>query len=245
MKKIMLLEDDEALSAGILMALGSENYEFMPCFTIAEAKIAIHRQTFDLLILDINLPDGSGVELCREIRKESQIPILMLTARDLELDIVVGLESGGDDYLTKPFSLAVLRARINALCRRLEPSKQSDSYTLGAFSFHFMTMEFLKNGIPIELSKTEQKLLYLFVMNQNIILTREVIMERIWSDGAKYVDDNALSVTMKRLRDKLEDNPSKPEYMKTIYGLGYTWANKEKDSIRKNDKYENTNHSIS
>ena len=123
MKEILLLEDDEVLSSGILMALNRENYRFTQCFTIAAAKEAISRQTFDLLVLDINLPDGSGFDLCREIRKNSKVPIILLTARDMELDIVAGLESGADDYITKPFSLMVLRARVNALFRRFEPGE--------------------------------------------------------------------------------------------------------------------------
>lgn len=224
MKEILLLEDDEVLSSGIIMALNRENYRFTQCFTIAAAREAMNRQTFDLLVLDINLPDGSGFVLCREIRKSSKIPIILLTARDMELDIVAGLESGADDYITKPFSLMVLRARVNALFRRFEPGESPGEYVIDSFVFNFTKMEFYKNNMPIELSKTEQKLLYLFVLNQNITLCRTTMLERIWPDGTEYVEDNALSVTIRRLRDKLEDNPSKPEYIKTVYGLGYVWV---------------------
>lgn len=224
MKEILLLEDDEVLSSGIIMALNRENYRFTQCFTIAAAKEAMNRQTFDLLVLDINLPDGSGFVLCREIRKNSKVPIILLTARDMELDIVAGLESGADDYITKPFSLMVLRARVNALFRRFEPGESPGEDVIDSFLFNFTKMEFYKNNIPIELSKTEQKLLYLFVLNQNITLSRTTMLERIWPDGTEYVEDNALSVTIRRLRDKLEDNPSKPEYIKTVYGLGYVWV---------------------
>lgn len=224
MKEILLLEDDEVLSSGIIMALSRENYRFTQCFTIAAAKEAMNSQTFDLLVLDINLPDGSGFVLCREIRKNSKVPIILLTARDMELDIVAGLESGADDYITKPFSLMVLRARVNALFRRFEPDESPGEYMIDEFVFNFTKMEFYKNNIPIELSKTEQKLLYLFVLNQNITLSRTTMLERIWPDGTEYVEDNALSVTIRRLRDKLEDNPSKPEYIKTVYGLGYVWV---------------------
>lgn len=225
MKQILLLEDDEALSAGIVMALNREDYGFTQCFTIADARACLMSQTFDLLVLDINLPDGSGFALCQEIRIHSKVPVILLTARDMELDIVAGLESGADDYITKPFSLMVLRARVNALLRRLEPMEHQGKYQLDAFVFHFTRMEFFKNDRPIVLSRTEQKLLYLLTANQNITLSRAVMLERIWPDGTEYVEDNALSVAIRRLRDKLEDTPSKPEYIKTVHGIGYVWVN--------------------
>lgn len=224
MKRILLLEDDITLNNGIVMALKREGYNFYQSFTIAEAKRLLRKETFDLLILDINLPDGSGYELCLDIRTYSKVPIILLTARDMELDIVSGLESGADDYITKPFSLMVLRARMNALFRRLEPVEGAREYEIGKFVFNFTNMEFYKNNHLIELSKTEQKLLYLFVTNPNKTLTREMMLERIWSDGAEYVEDNALSVTIRRLRDKLEEDSSKPEYIKTVYGKGYVWV---------------------
>jgi len=224
MKKILLLEDDEALSTGIVMAMNRENYEFTQCFTISETREVLKGQIFDLIILDINLPDGSGLELCHKIRKNNKTPIILLTARGTELDIVAGLETGADDYITKPFSLMVLRARVNALFRRLEPEEKTSEYQTGPFIFHFTAMEFLKNNTSIDLSKTEQKLLYLFISNPNQILSRTRMMEYVWPDGTEYVEDNALSVTIRRLRDKLEDNPSRPEYIKTMYGLGYMWV---------------------
>jgi len=224
MKKILLLEDDEALSTGIVMAMNRENYEFTQCFTISETREVLKGQIFDLIILDINLPDGSGLELCHKIRENNKTPIILLTARGTELDIVAGLETGADDYITKPFSLMVLRARVNALFRRLEPEEKTSEYQTGPFIFHFTVMEFLKNNTSIDLSKTEQKLLYLFISNPNQILSRTRMMEYVWPDGTEYVEDNALSVTIRRLRDKLEDNPSRPEYIKTMYGLGYMWV---------------------
>lgn len=228
MKRILLLEDDEVLSNGIALALKREEYEFIQCSTLASAREILLKQAFDMLILDVNLPDGSGFDLCREYRSVSRIPIILLTARDMELDIVAGLESGADDYITKPFSLMVLRARVNALFRRSLPTDTEVPYKLDSFSFHFTTMEFFKNGKPVELSKTEQKLLYLLTQNQNTTLTRQRMMEYIWPDGTEYVEDNALSVTIRRLRDKLEDTPSKPKYIRTVYGLGYVWASQEK-----------------
>ena len=189
----------------------------------ADAGELLSRRSFDLLILDINLPDGNGLDLLRALRRESEVPVILLTANDLETDIVAGLELGADDYITKPFSLAVLRARVNTQLRRTA-APQAERVQLDGFTFDFGRMEFSRNGVPVELSKTEQKLLRLLVEHRGQTLTRAALVDRIWTDGAEYVDENALSVTVKRLRDKLEDMPSKPRYIKTVYGLGYTWA---------------------
>lgn len=219
---IMILEDDEDLAEGISLSLNSKDLEFILCKTIAEAKDILRQKAFDLLIFDINLPDGSGLELCKEIRRSSRIPIALLTAKDMELDIVKGLECGADDYITKPFSLMVLRARVRALLRR-NSGEQKSEYKDDVFQFCFDTMKFYKDGSSIELSKTEQRILYLLVFNAGQILTRERLLEWVWPDGTEYVEDNALSVGIRRLRDKLEDVPSKPTYIKTVYGKGYMW----------------------
>ena len=224
MRRLLLLEDDGALGRGICLALKSGDVDITLCNTLALGRKALARDAFDLLILDINLPDGSGLDFLREFRLSgSAIPVILLTANDMETDIVGGLESGADDYITKPFSLAVLRARVNAQLRR-NAAAPSGALEMDGFSFDFDRMEFRRNGQPIELSKTEQKLLRILVENRGQILTRAALVDRIWTDGAEYVDENALSVTVKRLRDKLEDTPSKPRYLKTVYGIGYTWA---------------------
>ncbi len=222
MKRILIVEDDRALGDGVRLALQHPELEAVLCRTLAEARPALERQPFDLAILDVNLPDGSGLELLRQLRQSSSLPVILLTANDMETDIVTGLESGADDYITKPFSLAVLRARVNAQLRRGEPA--ADRVDLPPFSFDFGRMEFRKDGVLIELSKTEQKLLRLLVENRGRTLTRAALVDRVWTDGAEYVDENALSVTVKRLRNKLEDIPSRPQYLKTVYGLGYTWT---------------------
>lgn len=221
-KKILILEDDIDLAEGIELSLQSEELNFIICPTIVAARTVIPKQKIDLMILDINLPDGNGVEFCREIKKKVSIPIALLTAKDMELDIVKGLESGADDYITKPFSLMVLRARIRALLRR-SPARNEPEYKDSIFLFRFETMEFYKNGISIELSKTEQRTLYLLTSNPNIIITRERLLEWVWPEGTEYVEDNALSVAIRRLRDKLEDDSSNPQYIKTVYGKGYMW----------------------
>lgn len=222
MRQILLLEDDEALGNGIRLALQSEELKIVLCRTVKEGMEAAAGDIFDLMILDINLPDGSGLDFLRKIRETSTVPVILLTANDLEMDIVVGLESGADDYITKPFSLAVLRARVNARLRGASQAKE-ETIVIDDFRFCFPEMEFYKSGRPVELSKTEQKLLRVLVENRGHTMSRAVLTDRVWTDGAEYVDENALSVTVKRLRDKLEDIPSKPRYLKTVYGIGYVW----------------------
>lgn len=221
-QSVLIVEDDDDLVDGIRLSLESPELCFTCCRTISQAREVLKNNGFGLLVLDINLPDGSGLELCREIRKTSRVPVALLTARDMELDIVRGLECGADDYITKPFSLMVLRARIRALLRR-NITDQETEYKNNVFYFRFSTMDFYKNGKPVELSKTEQRILYSLVSNAGQILTREILLERVWPDGTEFVEDNALSVGIRRLRDKLEDIPSKPVYIKTVYGKGYIW----------------------
>ena len=221
-RKILIVEDDSDLAEGICLSLGNDSFRFVCCGNLASAREAFGEGGFDLLILDINLPDGSGLDFCREVRRKDRVPIVLLTAKDMELDIVTGLECGGDDYITKPFSLMVLRARIRALLRRNVPEKKSE-YQDEIFHFSFDTMEFYKQGKAIELSKTEQRILYLLVMHPGQILTREQLLEWVWPQGTEYVEDNALSVGIRRLRDKLEDVPGEPKYIRTLYGKGYVW----------------------
>ncbi|HIX71557.1 MAG TPA: response regulator transcription factor [Candidatus Anaerobutyricum stercoripullorum] len=219
---ILIVEDDEDLAEGICLSLQSPELTFVRAGTIEEAEKQRKEQKFDLLILDINLPDGSGLDFCRQIREQSRVPIALLTARDMEIDIVSGLECGADDYITKPFSLMVLRARIRALLRRNVPEQKSE-YRKGCFHFLFDRMEFYKEGRPVELSKTERRILQLLVFHEGQVITRDRLMEWVWPDGTEYVEDNALSVGIRRLRDKLEDAPSRPQYIRTVYGKGYVW----------------------
>ena len=211
--KLLVVEDDRALNQGIALSLVGETV--VQAFCVKEAK-NMFDDSIDLVILDVNLPDGSGLDLCREIRKSSHVPIIFLTANDMEIDIVTGLESGADDYITKPFSLAVLRARVNAVTRRR--LSDGSQFEFGNYFFDFDNMKFLDDGVPVELSKTEQRLLKLFVHNMGQTLSRELLLQRIWSDGAEFVEENALSVTVKRLRQKLPDAP-----IRTVYGIGYVW----------------------
>lgn len=223
MQRILIVEDDETLAQGIRLALQGPEIDITLCGTLGSAAGLVRDPSFRLLILDINLPDGSGLDLLRSLRQTSATPVILLTANDLETDIVGGLESGADDYITKPFSLAVLRARVHAQLRR-ETSAGNSAVEIDHFRFDFERMDFRRGGQPVELSKTEQKLLRLLVENRGRTLTRAALVDRIWTDSAEYVDENALSVAVKRLRDKLEETPGKPGYLKTVYGVGYTWA---------------------
>lgn len=223
MNHILIVEDDAALSNGIVLALKNDNCAFVQAYDLAAAKKQIKSNSFDLIILDVNLPDGNGLELLAEIRKTLELPVIVLTANDMETDIITGFELGADDYITKPFSLMVLRARVGVQLRKAK-KRLPQTVLIDTFSFSFEKMEFLKSGRPIELSKTEQKLLRVLIENRGNTISRADLVDRIWTDGADYVDENALSVTIKRLRDKLEDNPSAPQYIKTVYGIGYTWA---------------------
>lgn len=222
MKRILLVEDDRTLSNGILLTLRNDSMAVTQAYTLQAARELAAHETYDLFILDINLPDGSGLDYLQELRGAGGTPIILLTANDMETDVVAGLEMGADDYVTKPFSLAVFRARVNNQLRRKE-QLVSGLFTLDDFRFDFERMEFRRKERLIELSKTEQKLLRLLVSNRGITLARADLVDRIWTDGAEFVEENALSVTIKRLRDKLETTPSKPQYIRTVYGIGYTW----------------------
>ena len=223
-KQILLVEDDLALANGIGMVLQGQDISVVPCFNLKTARENLQTEKYDLVILDINLPDGNGLELLKEIKEKYAVPVILLTANDLEMDVVTGLEMGADDYITKPFSLAIFRARVNTQIRKAEEDiRQKECYRQDGLVFDFERMEFQKNAVPIELSKTEQKLLRLLVHNKGITLERGRLIDCIWTDGAEYVDENALSVAIKRLRDKLEDDPKKPKYIKTVYGIGYIW----------------------
>ena len=215
MQYITIIEDDIALNNGIAFALENSAYSFRRLYRLSDFSI---NEPADLIILDINLPDGNGFDFLKKLRRSSDTPVIILTANDLETDEVMGLELGADDYITKPFSLMVLRARIDKVLRKPHTAA-GDSYTDDTFSFDFGKMEFSVSGIPVELSRTEQKLLRLLVQNKGQTLTRDFLVDRIWTDSADYVDENALSVTVNRLRKRM----NAADRIQTIYGIGYMW----------------------
>lgn len=225
MKRVIIVEDDHNLNQGLCLALKDQDLQIVPCFDLNSARKQLADRAADLVLLDINLPDGSGLELLHEIKTgDEPIPVILLTANDTEMDVVIGLEHGADDYITKPFSLAILRARVNTQLRReLARVSKTSVIEVDDYRFDFEHMAFYHANIPVELSKTEQKLLRLLIENRGTTLTRTVLLDRIWPDVGDYVDENALSVTVKRLRDKLDA----VRYIKTVYGLGYSWVVKQ------------------
>ncbi len=223
MKELLIVEDDQMLCHGIAIALKSNDMNITQVHTILDASKKLDTFHIHLIILDVNLPDGSGLEFLKELRLKSSVPVILLTANDMETDIVTGLELGADDYITKPFSLAVLRARVNTQLRK-SVGHPKEEIVIDDFTFGFHQMEFWKGKQMIELSKTEQKLLCILVENRGKTVPRANLVDHIWTDAAEYVDENALSVTIKRLRDKLEEIPATPQYIKTVYGIGYTWV---------------------
>ena len=233
MKQLLIVEDDLTLNEGLCKALRQEDRKIISCDCLKAARAQLALGIIDFVLLDINLPDGSGLELLKEIKKQkASLPVVLLTANDTDRDIVHGLETGADDYITKPFSLSVLRARVNTQLRKIEEKAGAGTdkiYTDGTWSFNFDKMIFAHNGKQAELSKTEQKLLYYLTQNTPNTTTRDFLIDRLWSDGEEYVDENALSVTVKRLRDKLELGNK----IKTVYGIGYAWVTGDADGVAK------------
>ena len=223
MEQLLIIEDDNGLNQGLCKALKAENRIIYSCPTIKSAKEQLMCTDVSLILLDINLPDGSGLDLLHDIKKATpNLPVILLTANDTDIDIVDGLEKGADDYITKPFSLSVLRARVNTQLRKSAAVAKEQVIKISHFAFDFFHCRFLVDGKEVELSKTEQRLLRLLVENRGAVLGRRSLVDGIWTDGADYVDENALSVTVKRLRDKLDAQ----DYIKTVYGVGYSWVKK-------------------
>ena len=220
MEQLLIIEDDIGLNQGLSKALKADNRQIISCQDLKTAKEQLLCGSVSLILLDINLPDGSGLDLLYEIKEKTpDMPVILLTAND----IVDGLERGADDYITKPFSLSVLRARVNTQLRKQMSIHKHTPIHIDHFCFDFGAMIFCVGNIKVELSKTEQKLLHLLVENRGRTMTRGNLVDRIWTDSAEYVDENALSVTIKRLRDKL----CAQEYIKTVYGIGYSWVKKD------------------
>lgn len=224
MKRIFFVEDDLSLIHGLSFALRQQGYEIVNARTCLEAENLWQDDSYDLVILDVTLPDGSGYDLCRLIRQTSKVPILFLTAADEETDIIMGLDIGGDDYITKPFKLAIFLSRVNALLRRSGGFRQPDN-TLqsGGITVHQLTREVTKNGTPVELTASEYKLLCLFLEHPNLVLSPEQILGRLWDCEQNYIDSSTLTVYIRRLRAKIEDDPSNPKRIITVRRMGYKW----------------------
>lgn len=224
MKRILLVEDDVSLVSGLSFAIRKQGYQLDVAQTKSEAEQIWEKGAYDLVILDVTLPDGSGFDLCRKMRETSKTPIMFLTAMDEETDMIMGLDIGGDDYITKPFKLAVFLSRINALLRRSGNFSQADTELgSGGITVRLLTGEVYRRGEKVELTANEYKLLRLFMENPGQVLSPAQILGKLWDCREDYVDGNTLTVYIRRLRTKIEDDPGKPERIVTVRRMGYKW----------------------
>ena len=224
MSNILLLEDDLSLINGLSFALRKQGYGLEVARTIKEVDTVWAEGKYDLLILDVSLPDGSGFEICEKVRQTSKVPIIFLTASDEEVNIIMGLDMGGDDYITKPFKLGVLLSRINALLRRAGDFSQTETEIYSNGLKAVLTQgKVYKNGELLDLTAGEYKLLCLFMQNPGTVLSKEQILEKLWDNEGNYIDNNTLNVYIRRLRTKVEDNPSNPQMILTVRRMGYKW----------------------
>lgn len=224
--KILLLEDDLSLIDGLQHSLTRNGFALEITRTVNEAMGLLEKNQYDVLLLDVTLPDGTGFSVCEQVRKSgNQVPIIFLTALDEEVNVIRGLDSGGDDYITKPFKLGELCSRIRALQRRAGISKPSSPsiFDCGDISIDLLHSQVLLKGKPLELTSTEYRLLCLLVRNAGRIVTRNVILNEMWDGTGAFVDDNTLSVYVRRLREKVENDPSHPEHLFAVRGFGYQW----------------------
>lgn len=224
MSKILLLEDDLSLINGLTFAFQKAGFELDIARTVKEADTAWTEGKYDLLILDVSLPDGSGFEICRKVRQTSKVPIIFLTVSDEEINVIMGLDMGGDDYITKPFKVSVLMSRINALLRRANDFGAANTELLSnGIKVFLLQGQAYKNGQLLDLTAAEYKLLCLFMQNPNVLLSKEQILQKLWDGNGNYVDNNTLTVYIRRLRIKIEDNPSEPQMLLNIRRMGYKW----------------------
>lgn len=223
-KRLFLLEDDLSLINGLSFAVKKQGYEIAIARTTLEADTLWADGNYNLVILDVSLPDGSGFDFCKKIRRTSKVPIMFLTADDEETDIIMGLDIGGDDYITKPFKLAVFLSRVNALIRRSENFNMDvTELNSSGINIRLLKGEVYKGDDLIELTASEYKLLCLFMENPDRILSSEQILSRLWDCSENYIDNNSLTVYIRRLRTKIEDNPGEPKRIVTVRGMGYKW----------------------
>ena len=214
---ILIIEDDNALRSGLEFDLAAEGYSVV---TAENGKTALERlDSADIALIDVNLPDMEGFELCRELKNKKNIPVIFLTCRDLEADELNGFNSGADDYITKPFSLPVLRKRIAAVLKRNEVL--GDVYSDGFLTVDFTKLTAFAGGKNISFTPTEYKLLNIFIKSKGSVLMRQILLEKLWDGKGNFVDEHTLTVNINRIRGKIEDDDHK--YIKTVYGIGYVW----------------------
>lgn len=218
---IFLLEDDSAIGIGLSYSLKNEGYGVTVAKTVKEALKVIKEKSFSLYILDLTLPDGSGYDVCTEIKKSGDLPVIFLTAYDDEVNVIMGLELGADDYISKPFRVKELLARIKTVLRRYNKDTADGIINIGNIKINTNEAKVYKNSQEIILTAMEYRLLLTFINNRGIVLTRQKLLEDIWDVAGDFVNDNTLTVYIKRLRDKIEEDSANPSVIKTVRGLGY------------------------
>ncbi|MBJ8533527.1 response regulator transcription factor [Clostridioides difficile] len=224
MSSILLVEDDLSLIYGLEYSIQKNGFSVDVARTVEEALQIYKEKNYDLLLLDVSLPDGDGFDICKRVREASNVPIIFLTASDEEINVVMGLDMGGDDYITKPFKLNELISRIKALLRRYNfTSENVTELKSNNITVKLLENRVFKNEIELELTTAEYKLLCLLMKNKNIVLTRKNILDKLWDGNGSFVDDNTLSVYVRRLRNKIEDNPENPKILLTVRRMGYKW----------------------
>ena len=224
MARLLLLEGDQSLIDGLVYALTKEGFALDVAMTVREARAQLAAQAYDLLLLDQTLPDGSGLALCEEVRAGGNaVPIIFLTAMDEEIQVIRALDAGGDDYITKPFKLGELCSRIRAQLRRSGMLRQQEQEPVTEGTVRIEGGRAYREEEPLELTATELRLLACFLRNRGQVLTREQLLAALWDEDANFVDDNTLSVYIRRLREKVERDPSAPQHLRTVRGLGYEW----------------------
>ena len=223
MYHLLIVEDDIIICEGIKTFLSRKGYDVDCAYSLAEARQALE-SSYHLIVLDINLTDGSGMDLCKEVRKEGNTPVIFLTANDTEQDMMEGFLAGCDDYIAKPFSIELLNQRIAAVLRRSEGTPNHDIFSYGDLTVDFKRMSVSVQESAIRLSATEYKLLELLIKNKGCVLTRKMILEKVWDCDENYVDENTLNVHIRRLRKKIETDPKNPKYIVTVFGIGYTFG---------------------
>lgn len=219
--KLFILEDDAAIAMGLSYSLKNEGYDVTVAKSVKSAYEILNNEEFSLYILDLTLPDGSGYDVCREIKKRGDLPVIFLTAYDDEVNVVMGLDLGADDYISKPFRIKELLARIKSVLRRYSKDSPDGIVSAGTIKVNTNEAKIYKNGTEVILTAVEYRLLLIFINNSGKVLSRQSLLEDIWDVGGDFVNDNTLTVYIKRLRDKIEEDPAKPQIIKTVRGLGY------------------------
>lgn len=223
MKTILLIEDDRDLNAGLAYDLEMEHYNVFSAFTLAEGQSILDSGTPDLILLDGNLPDGDGFDFCRKVKSKQEIPVIFLTARDMEQEEMQGFDCGADDYITKPFKMPILHRRIQAALRKTGAREERSLYDDGYLRIDFDQMTAVRDNETLTMTPTEFKILRLLIVNADKVLTKRLLLEKIWDNSGNFVDEHTVAVNINRLRKKIESQGH--VYIKTLYGVGYQWKN--------------------